>query len=148
MEETIEGELIEVESQPESQRGKPKGIDKKKVEKLLKAGMSQVDVAEAMGVTKQTINYHAKQFDILPSLDEYKSNKADILESKQAEVLLHGLTRDKIKGANAQQSAVIFGILDDKIRLERGQATSILDVDIRALVASISTRTDTEMVTE
>lgn len=56
------------------------------------------------------------------AVEEYKVNRADILAVKQIECL-NALSGDKLKKAGAKDLAMVYGIMYDKERLERGQST-------------------------
>jgi hypothetical protein len=59
------------------------------------------------------------------STDDYKKHRADILTGLQHKIL-STLTTEDIKAASLLQRVTATGILHDKERLERGQATDIV----------------------
>jgi len=64
-----------------------------------------------------------KRYDIKREhLDNFKANRADILAGIQ-ETVAASLTEEDIKNASIRDRTMLFGVLYDKERLERGQAT-------------------------
>ena len=57
-------------------------------------------------------------------LQAYQSNRGDIMDAIGARALLH-ITNDKLAKASPAELTTVMGILYDKSRLERGQATGI-----------------------
>ena len=113
-----------------------KKLNDKVVKQMLKGGASQADVARQFEVAPSAVHRLVKRWELHDGLPEYQEKKANILESKQA-MIVESITEDVINEANLQQRATAIGILEDKIRLERGQAVTITDVNIRALLATI-----------
>jgi hypothetical protein len=73
------------------------------------------------------------------ALDEFKTNRADILMLKQVSALRH-MSEDKFKKASARDLAVVMGILHDHERLERGESTANMDVSLLGLIGQLSER--------
>ena len=72
----------------------------------------------------------------------YQEKKADILDHAQLR-LLSQVTDAKLKKVSVRDAVVSYGILYDKARLERGQATSIVDPGQATLdLAELSKRKD------
>ena len=59
---------------------------------------------------------------IAPTIEEFRSQRADTFARFQ-QIILQYVTEKKLKGASLQQLGTLFGIMYDKERLERGQAT-------------------------
>ncbi len=59
-------------------------------------------------------------------LSSYVDRRADVLAGVQARAL-QALTDAKLKGASARDLAVMYGILFDKERLERGKSTQNIE---------------------
>lgn len=105
--------------------------------------LSYQQIAAIQGVSKQAI--HQKIKDLLPTDTSrtYQEHRADILASLQAK-LIQSIDDEKLKKLPAGSAILALCQLYDKERLERGQATSISDVDIRAIIASIPPNVDTK----
>ena len=110
-------------------------VDKEKALAMVKGGMTQTAVAEHYGVTRDAISKLIKRTEANKDvIAKYRENKAEIMEGIQVE-LLSAVSEAPIK---EKQSLIVgAGILEDKIRLERGQATVNTTVDIRMLIASL-----------
>jgi hypothetical protein len=100
-------------------------IDIKKAIELRLKGVTLEDIGAFFGVTKQAIFKALQPYidgdDI--DLELWKSKRADILAGKQATVL-QKLTPEDIEKASPRDKTIMFGVLYDKERLERGQSTS------------------------
>lgn len=117
-------------------------INKEQAIAMYKGGMKQTDIAEAFGVTRTAIsNLIARTKANEDVLSEYRANKAQIMEGIQSE-LLSAVSADNPK---AQALVTSAAILEDKIRLERGQSTVNTAVDIRMLIASIPTNSSPDV---
>ena len=81
--------------------------------------------AKELKVTRQAVIKRAKLLPkgvIAPTIDEFREQRADTFARFQ-QVILQYVTEAKLKGASLQQLGTLFGIMYDKERLERGQAT-------------------------
>lgn len=110
-------------------------VNKKEAIALYNGGLQVKEIAEKYEVKPSAIcnmiaRYKAEQAD----LEEYRNNKANIMEHIQGK-LLSSVSQDNPK--EAQSLVTSAAILEDKIRLERGQSTVNTTVDIRALIASV-----------
>ena len=90
--------------------------------------------AVCMMFSRHGVNYETGQ---ITALEEFKDLKADILALKQSEVLSH-MNVDKLKKAGARDLAVIFGILHDHERLERGESTANIATSLTGLICKLS----------
>ena len=102
-------------------------IDVDKAIELRLKGLTYQDIANYFGCAKQSVWQRLQPF--IPKtegLKAFKQHKADLLAAKQAE-LLFSLTPEAIKDTTPYQRVGMFGILYDKERLERGQATEIVE---------------------
>jgi hypothetical protein len=82
-------------------------------------------LADATGRDKSTVWRALKRYHIEKKRTEvYKENRADILAGTQ-EKLIEIINTDKTKldKASLKDIGIVFGILDDKERLTRGQST-------------------------
>lgn len=110
-------------------------VNKEQAIAMIKGGMKPAQVARTFGVSSAAVaNMIARAKERAPILQEYRENKDKIMEDIQAE-LLSAVSADNVK--EAQSLVTAAAILDDKIRLERGQATSHTIVDLRALLAIV-----------
>ena len=96
---------------------------------LANAGHSCQDIANLTGVHKATIARQLKHLRPRKSTQVYKDLRADILAELQRKILGKcDLRTLKIGDAKDLKDATLaYGILYDKERLERGQATAIQD---------------------
>jgi len=60
-----------------------------------------------------------------PSVETFRQERANIFASIQ-QALLRYITPDKLKHASLQQIGTLFGIMYDKERLEKNQATDFI----------------------
>ena len=107
---------------------KPKGISIERMLQLRNKELTDGEIAALLGcdrsnVTKRLAKYAPK----LERIDSHKKYRADILTDLQIKVL-DNFTPDKIKECTVPQSAVVYGILYDKERIERGQSTTNLSI--------------------
>ena len=89
------------------------------------------------GVSKSKIHELIREAKANPELILFRDNKAEILEGIQAK-LINLADDETLKKMLERRGFTDTAILEDKIRLIRGQATSISAVDIRQLIASVS----------
>lgn len=114
-------------------------VNKKEAIALYNGGLQVKEIAEKYEVRPSAISnmiarYKAEQ----DTLAEYRNNKASIMEHIQGK-LLSSVSEEDPK--SAQQLVTSAAILEDKIRLERGQSTVNTAVDIRMLIASLPNST-------
>ena len=96
------------------------------------------------GVSKSKIHELVQDAKANPERILFRDNKAEILEGIQAK-LINLADDETLKKMLERRGFTDAAILEDKIRLIRGQATSISAVDIRQLVASVSVDTPQDM---
>ena len=96
------------------------------------------------GVSKSKIHELIQEAKANPELILFRDNKAEILEGIQAK-LINLADDETLKKMLERRGFTDAAILEDKIRLIRGQATSISAVDIRQLIASVSVDTPEDM---
>lgn len=89
------------------------------------------------GVSKSKIHELVQDAKANPERILFRDNKAEILEGIQAK-LINLADDETLKKMLERRGFTDAAILEDKIRLIRGQATSISAVDIRQLIASVS----------
>lgn len=103
--------------------------------------MTEEQIAKQLDLTRDTVHYHLSRLIDKAALQDFTQNEPDIIAWKKYKIINH-LTDEKLKEAKARDLTVSYGILDDHERLQRGLATEIHDVQIRALVASIPDKVD------
>jgi len=104
----------------------------KQLIKLSNKGLTQREMSDLTGIPKSTIQYRLQQFKDDPEFRNFKANKADVLEELQFK-LASVVDHDLLKSMVSKRGMTDLAILEDKIRLMRGEATSITTIDIRAL---------------
>ena len=68
-------------------------------------------------------------------LKSYQENKSTILDNIEARVL-ESLTDAKLKKASARDTAIVFGTIYDKNRLEQGKSTANINTFSRLITES------------
>jgi len=113
----------------------PAKIDRDKALKMIQGGMSQQEIADIYQVSRQSVSALLARVEANKDITaKYRESKAEVLETIQTE-LLSSVRADNPK--EAQSLVTSAAILEDKIRLERGQSTVNTTVDIRMLIASL-----------
>ena len=102
---------------------KPK-VDKLQAVAMRNSGCSLATIARAQGVTTQSIY---KNLLTLPELIDFRQHKDTAFESLQHEIA-KTIDIDTIKAAPLLARVTAMGILEDKTRLIRGQATGNINV--------------------
>jgi predicted transcriptional regulator len=85
-------------------------------------------VAEELGVSKTAVIKRKRKIPegvITPDIDTFRQERANIFASIQ-QALLRYVTPDKLKRASLAQIGTLFGIMYDKERIERNQATDFI----------------------
>ena len=104
----------------------------KQLIKLSNKGLTQREMSDLTGIPKSTIQYRLQQFKDDPEFRNFKANKADVLEELQFK-LASVVDHDLLKSMVSKRGMTDLAILEDKIRLIRGETQSIQTIDIRAL---------------
>jgi hypothetical protein len=121
------------------------------------------EMARHLGVTRPAVTRALAKIpkSVLASHDvqTFRKNRADIFADMQRMILTY-MTPEKLKGASINQLGTLFGIVYDKERLEKGQATahvaqinrSMLDDEslkkVRQIVADITQKKIAEAKSE
>ena len=114
-------------------------VNKEHALALYNSGIKTKDIAATYGVQPCAISQLVKRAkEAAAATAEYRDNKAQVFEHIQGK-LLSAVSADDPK--SAQQLVTSAAILEDKIRLERGQATVNTTVDICMLIASLPNST-------
>jgi hypothetical protein len=93
---------------------------------LREKGLSYVQIGKILGCTAANVKIRLNALGMTLESDvveKFKEKRADILASHQFQVL-ENLGPEKLKKAGVRELSVMFGILYDKERLERGQSTA------------------------
>ena len=102
---------------------RPKYIPLEKIRELIEVKeLNTVQAAALLGCTPEAIRLRCINHGIKYGLKRWKETKADILASKQRQ-LLDSLDTGAIKSMSPGSRVTAFAILYDKERLERGQST-------------------------
>ena len=107
-------------------------LTNKQIVKLLNKGATEREIAAVTNLPKSTVHYKIQSLKKDPEFIHFKNNKADILEELQFK-LASVVDHDLLKSMVSKRGMTDLAILEDKIRLMRGEATSITTIDIRAL---------------
>jgi len=120
------------------QKGIPLGV----IVEYRQRGFSLSEIGKLLGVTKQTLSQRLKPLNLaIDALPAFKAARADVFALYGRE-LLHSLTPEDIKRMPPGSRVLAACQLYDKERLERGQASEIIeysqfDNKIEALDAEI-----------
>ena len=106
----------------------PKNIPIEDILAYKAKGLKVTEIANLTGCTHSAISQRLADIDI-DSLMNFNKYKDQVLEHKQREVL-NELTDAKVKSMTGLQLITGAAILEDKIRIIRGQATDIQDVRV------------------
>ena len=102
--------------------------------------LSYQAIGDVVGRDKSTVWRALKRYGIEKARTErFKADRSDILAGTQ-EKLIEIINNDpeKVKKASLRDIGIVYGILDDKERLSRGQATS--NVAISAVIELVDKR--------
>ena len=103
-------------------------IDLDKAIDLRMKGVPVSDIAKLFKVTETQVYRRLKRYKTDPgNISEFRKSKANRMEFIQAEIL-HSITPECIKKTPFVQRVTSFGILEDKIRLLRGESTQNLSL--------------------
>jgi hypothetical protein len=101
-----------------------KGIDPMEVADLKAKGYSVTQISKYLNISRQNVWYHLKKVGkIYPTAGKFFCNKkADVFEGLQ-EKIVNSIDNSKLKAMSAGTGITGLAILEDKIRLIRGQST-------------------------
>ena len=102
----------------------PKKVNKTQALAMRNAGCTLDTIARAQGVTPQSIYHHLKD---MPVLTDFRTHKDTAFEHLQHEIM-QTIDMATIKAAPLLARVTAMGILEDKTRLIRGQATGNINV--------------------
>jgi hypothetical protein len=99
--------------------------DKALFKRLFSAGLTHEEIANFFGVTRVAVTYMARRMQLENpkyTPEEFKARmEHEMLERMQR--VLSFMTCDKMERASLSQLIMTFGILFDKVRLNRGEST-------------------------
>lgn len=104
----------------------PKGIPLEDILAFRAKGLTLEQIGTLTGCTKQTVSERLKTAD-LQGLENFREYKDVIFEDLQR-ILVSSLTAGDVKAMSGMQRITGAAILEDKLRVIRGQATSIVDI--------------------
>ena len=113
---------------------KSKSAQLKDILQLKLKGLTDQQIANKYGITQQAINKRLQGIYKLidkESLEAYRENKANLLDSAELQLLSEVLQASKLKKMSVRDATVSYGIIYDKNRLEKGlstENTAILDI--------------------
>jgi transcriptional regulator with XRE-family HTH domain len=111
--------------------------DKAKIATLITQNkLTQEQTSQLTGISRSRISEIMSEVKTNADVLLLKDNKAEILEGIQAK-LINLADDDLLKTMLSKRGMTDVAILEDKIRLIRGQATSISDIQVRGLIAMI-----------
>ena len=101
-----------------------------------KKGLTEREISAVTGIPKTTIHDNLQKIQNDPEFKDFQSNKAIYFEKIQHE-LIKNADHDAIKTMLNKRGMTDAAILEDKIRLIRGQSTSNTLVDVRMLISQV-----------
>ena len=113
---------------------KPKPPDQtREITKLAARGLTERQISSLTGVPQSTIHRRLQQIKADPGFLDFADNKADTYEQIQW-LLLQQLDQEAAKSMLTRRGLTDVAILEDKIRLIRGQGTAASADQIRNLI--------------
>jgi predicted transcriptional regulator len=116
---------------------KPKADKKQVADLVLNRGLTQDQAAALTGVAQSRISEIIKEVRTNPDVIQFSKSKDKIYEGLQVK-LINLADDDALKSMLSKRGFTDVGILEDKIRLIRGESTSNISYDARTITASIS----------
>ena len=102
----------------------PKGIPIETIIELKTRGLNNTQIAKICGCSKENIRIRLRPLlSDLASLPFYKRHRGDVLALRQKQIM-DSMDEDTIEKASLKDRGIVFGILYDKERLERGKSTA------------------------
>ena len=108
-----------------------KNISIEAIAALRREGMSLQRIADALGCSKQNIHYRIRDADDFVDFGKCKDHKFENLQRK----IYNSIDQGKHQKSSLLQDVTALGILEDKIRMLRGQAT--LRIESFSVTASL-----------
>ena len=105
---------------------------KKVIGKMILKGNTEREIAAVTGLPKTTIHRRIKEIKQNPEFIEFVENKADVMEAIQHE-FIQLADRDTVKKMLERRGFTDLGILEDKIRLLRGESTANISILVESI---------------
>lgn len=135
---TTPEDKIDLLDDPNDRRGRK--VNKHEALLMALNGKSYQQIGQHFGVSKQAISQLLmKDRADIEAYKAFRQDPATMYEFKEAKII-NSLDDDDIKKMSGYQKAGSAGLFRDKVRLERGQSTDI--VDHRVISAKLSEVTD------
>jgi hypothetical protein len=99
-------------------------------------GLTEREISTLTGVPKTTIHSQLQELANSDEFRQFQTNKDKIFEGLQLK-LINLADHDSLKPMLSKRGMTDVAILQDKIQLLRGEATSIQAVDIRGLIGCV-----------
>lgn len=104
---------------------------------VISKGLTQDQAAQLTGVTQGRISQIIAEAKTNPDIIAFRNEKADVFEGLQAR-LVNLANDDLLKSMLNKRGMTDVGILEDKIRLIRGQDTGLSYGQVQALALTIN----------
>jgi len=98
--------------------------------------MTEREISAITGIPKTTIHTQLQELAKSEAFQYFQNNKDKVFEGLQMK-LINLADHDSLKTMLSKRGFTDVAILQDKIQLLRGQATSVSDVQIRVLIDNI-----------
>lgn len=126
---------------------KPKKVSRtirnKKIKALKIAGVTERDIAQRFDLSPAGVHKVIANTFTPAELAEFRNLEPNLLAQKRYEII-KSIGEQDIQKASLMQKAASYGVFFDKQALLEGRATSISDVDIRAVLAMVQSNVDTK----
>ena len=119
----------------------------RRIAALAAKGNTERDISTLTGIPKTTIHQTLQQLKMSPDYRGYCDNKADVLELLQYQIA-NAVDHASIKTMLSKRGLTDLAILEDKIRLIRGQATDMSAVNIRLILDAAPKEIDSSNIIE
>lgn len=108
----------------------------KAIELAARGELTQEKAGELCGYSQKRISELIQDYKSNPDTILFINNKDKAFESLQSKIV-NSIGDDDLKKASLSQKVLATAVLNDKIQLLRGEATSIQAVDIRGLIGCV-----------
>lgn len=127
-----------------ARRGRPpkpkvpnKTPKEKDIIKYTNKGLTVREIAELTNMAPSSVHLIQQRLKENLEFQDFAKNKQEYFEELQWK-LLKSMDTDVIKSIVTKQGVIPIAVLEDKLRLMRGEHTSLVSVDIRALLADVN----------
>jgi predicted XRE-type DNA-binding protein len=131
-------ETIKKQPLTKTRKPRPCKADRKQIAKLIIDNeLTQEQTSALTGISRSRISEIMSEIRTNPETIQFSKNKDKIYEGLQAK-LINLADDDALKTMLSKRGFTDVGILEDKIRLIRGESTQNISYDSRSITASIS----------